>query len=217
MRAPVFYGNLREQTGENGFPREPTDRKLALLLQQSPKISGNLQEFTRECNLGILYFSSLLYCAIRCGAEAGMSRGTDPTRSSRRWDPLCSKQHLDLVEPGQRCQKERRPKPRECDLGILYSRSLLPTGLCSFISRLRPTRHEFIGRQADSSQGKSPLSSTWDSCLVCMLMCLIDFLRGPLLRCFLKTPMTGSLCVDSKESFWSGWNALRNAPEAGGP
>ena len=24
VQAPVFYGNLREQTGENGFPRIPT-------------------------------------------------------------------------------------------------------------------------------------------------------------------------------------------------
>ena len=24
VRAPVFYGNLREETGENGFPRIPT-------------------------------------------------------------------------------------------------------------------------------------------------------------------------------------------------
>ena len=24
VRAPVFYGNLREQTGQNGFPQIPT-------------------------------------------------------------------------------------------------------------------------------------------------------------------------------------------------
>ena len=34
--------------------------KLVLFLQKSPKVSGNLQEFTGECNLGILYSSSFL-------------------------------------------------------------------------------------------------------------------------------------------------------------
>ena len=59
VRAPVFYGKLREQTGENGFPRIPTGI-LFLLLQKSPNISGNLREFMRECNLGIPYSSYLL-------------------------------------------------------------------------------------------------------------------------------------------------------------
>ena len=34
--------------------------KLVLFLQKSPSISGNLREFTGECNLGILNSSSLL-------------------------------------------------------------------------------------------------------------------------------------------------------------
>ena len=57
VRAPVSCGNLREQTGENGFPRKPT---WSLFLQKSPKVSGNLREFTGECHLGIPYSSSLL-------------------------------------------------------------------------------------------------------------------------------------------------------------
>ena len=55
-----FYGNLREQTGQKRFSTN-TYRKLVLLLQKSPKISRNLREFTGECNLGILYSSSLLH------------------------------------------------------------------------------------------------------------------------------------------------------------
>ena len=58
VRAPVFYGSLREQTGENGFPE--TYRNIVLFLQKSPKVSGNRQEFTGERNLAILYSSSLL-------------------------------------------------------------------------------------------------------------------------------------------------------------
>ena len=37
-----------------------TYRKLVLFLEKSPKISGNLREFTGECNLEILCFNSLL-------------------------------------------------------------------------------------------------------------------------------------------------------------
>ena len=62
VQAPVFYGNLREQTGENICPRIPTGN-LFLLLQTSPKISGNLREFPGECDLGILHSSSLLSMA----------------------------------------------------------------------------------------------------------------------------------------------------------
>ena len=47
-----IYGRKRLSTN--------TYRKLVLFLQKSPKVSGNLQEFTGECNLGILYASSLL-------------------------------------------------------------------------------------------------------------------------------------------------------------
>ena len=41
-RAPVFYGSLREQAGEQMFLRKPTD--LALFLQKSPKLFGHLFE-----------------------------------------------------------------------------------------------------------------------------------------------------------------------------
>ena len=63
VRDPVFYGSLRKSTGANGSKRSSmnTYRKFVLLLQRSPKISGNIKEFTGECNLGILYSSSLLY------------------------------------------------------------------------------------------------------------------------------------------------------------
>ena len=55
------YG-LRFSTEIYGSKRFSTNtyRSLALFLQKSPKISGNLQEFTGECNLDILYSSSLL-------------------------------------------------------------------------------------------------------------------------------------------------------------
>ena len=41
VRAPVFYGNLREQTGEKRFSINAY-RKLVLFLQKSPKTSGSL-------------------------------------------------------------------------------------------------------------------------------------------------------------------------------
>ena len=37
-----------------------TTGKLCLFFQEPPKIFGDLREFTGECNLGILYSSSLL-------------------------------------------------------------------------------------------------------------------------------------------------------------
>ena len=57
VRAPVFYGSLREQTGENGFYEYLEE--LVMFLQKSANISGNLRESTAKCNLGILYSSSL--------------------------------------------------------------------------------------------------------------------------------------------------------------
>ena len=59
QRAPVFYTNLREQTGETRFSTN-TYRKPVLFLHTSLRISGNLWEFTGECNPRILYSSSLL-------------------------------------------------------------------------------------------------------------------------------------------------------------
>ena len=44
VRAPVFYGNLREQTGENGSPRKPTGSQFCSY-RDLPKVSGNLLEF----------------------------------------------------------------------------------------------------------------------------------------------------------------------------
>ena len=73
VRAPVFYRNLREQTGENGFLRL-TYRNIVLFLQKSPKISGSLWEFTGKWNLGILYSSSLLLdCSQRMIAHVPLS------------------------------------------------------------------------------------------------------------------------------------------------
>ena len=40
---------------------------IVLFLHTSPKISGNLREFTRECNVGILYSSCLLCVSARRG------------------------------------------------------------------------------------------------------------------------------------------------------
>ena len=69
VQAQLFYGNLREKTAVHKYLQE-----TCLFLQKSPKVSGNLREFTGECNLGILYSSSLLGEQARAGdapAEAG--------------------------------------------------------------------------------------------------------------------------------------------------
>ena len=58
VQAPVFYRNLREQTEENVFSAT-SYRHIVLFLHKSRKISRNLRELTGECNLGILYSSSL--------------------------------------------------------------------------------------------------------------------------------------------------------------
>ena len=52
VQAPVFYGSLREKTVFHEYLQE-----YCFVLTD---ISGNLREFTGECNLGILYSSSLL-------------------------------------------------------------------------------------------------------------------------------------------------------------
>ena len=46
VRAPVFYGKLREQTAENGFPRNPIGSLFCSYrdLRKSPEASGSLQE-----------------------------------------------------------------------------------------------------------------------------------------------------------------------------
>ena len=48
------YGSTREKRFST-----KTHRKLALFLQESPKVSGNLRELAGGCNLGILYSGSL--------------------------------------------------------------------------------------------------------------------------------------------------------------
>ena len=52
-----IYGSKREKIVFHEYLQEAC---FVLIVQTSPKISGNLQEFTGECNLGILYSSSLL-------------------------------------------------------------------------------------------------------------------------------------------------------------
>ena len=46
VRAPVFYGNLREQTRENGFPLIPTGSLFCSYkdLRKSPETSGSLSD-----------------------------------------------------------------------------------------------------------------------------------------------------------------------------
>ena len=51
-----IYGSKREN---RCFPIN-TYRKLVLFLHKSPNVSRNMREFTGECNLGMLYYSSLL-------------------------------------------------------------------------------------------------------------------------------------------------------------
>ena len=45
VRAPVFYGNLREQAGDNGFPRITTGSSLSCSyrsLRTPPEVSESL-------------------------------------------------------------------------------------------------------------------------------------------------------------------------------
>ena len=46
LQALVLYGNLREQTGENGFPQIPTGSLFCSYrnLTKSPETSGSLRE-----------------------------------------------------------------------------------------------------------------------------------------------------------------------------
>ena len=55
----LYLTILREQTGEKQLSTK-SYRNIVFFLQKSPNISGNLREFTGECNLGILHPSSLL-------------------------------------------------------------------------------------------------------------------------------------------------------------
>ena len=67
-RSDVEYGyGLRFSTDIYGRKRFSTNayRNIGLFLQKSPKVSENLREFTGECDLGILYSSSLLYKCMR--------------------------------------------------------------------------------------------------------------------------------------------------------
>ena len=58
------FGFLRESAGANGRTRLSTKayRKPVSFLQKSPKTSGCLRECSGECNLGVLYSSSILTC-----------------------------------------------------------------------------------------------------------------------------------------------------------
>ena len=48
VQAAVFYGNLREQTGENRFPRKPTESLFCSycteIFEKSPETSGSLRD-----------------------------------------------------------------------------------------------------------------------------------------------------------------------------
>ena len=68
--------NERLSTEVYGIKREKTEekracRKLILILQKSAKISGDLREFTGECDPGILYSSFLFETVIQF---TGLSR-----------------------------------------------------------------------------------------------------------------------------------------------
>ena len=78
------YG-LRFSTEIHGSKRFSTNiyRTNVLLLQTSPNISGNLRDLSGECNLGILYSSSLLMARLqwrlqlpdpRCGCVSAAPR-----------------------------------------------------------------------------------------------------------------------------------------------
>ena len=85
VRAPVFYGNLREQTVFHEYLQEA----CFVFIQKSPKISGNLREFTGKCNLRITYSSSLLDAPIDdVGLSAGQASRTD-TGCGIRQGPGC--------------------------------------------------------------------------------------------------------------------------------
>ena len=54
VRTPVFYGNLREQTREDLFPRTYTESLFGSYTIDCLTISGNLRKLTRDCDLGVL-------------------------------------------------------------------------------------------------------------------------------------------------------------------
>ena len=87
LRFPAeTYGSKREK---NGFPRIPTG---SLVLAGISEISWHFREFTGDCNLGILYSSSLLRAKRGCGGRAARrargvhrrSRGVDARRPRSR-------------------------------------------------------------------------------------------------------------------------------------
>ena len=65
---------LQKQMGENVVSRIPTGS----LLQTSPKVSGNLREFSEECNLGILYSSSILMMLMIAWCLVVLARSYEP-------------------------------------------------------------------------------------------------------------------------------------------
>ena len=77
VRVPLF---LRDPTGANGRKQFFTKSygRLCLFLQKSPKVSGNLREFTGECNLGIRYSSSLLVKWNAAGVRGGKKPFCEP-------------------------------------------------------------------------------------------------------------------------------------------
>ena len=56
----------RSQNAYNHTPPEPTLRWIVLLFQKPPEICGDLRQLSGECNLGVLYSSSLLRYAHAC-------------------------------------------------------------------------------------------------------------------------------------------------------
>ena len=76
MQALLRPPGARRATGADGRKRFSTKAyRNIVFLQKSPNIAGNLWEFARECNLGILYSSSLWGTARRRTATARLRRG----------------------------------------------------------------------------------------------------------------------------------------------
>ena len=132
---------VRKSTGANGEKRFSTKlyRKPALLLQKYPNNSGNLREFTGECNLGIPYSSSLLTrCAKLVTGPAWRGRGQQPTHLSpptlskppRADTGVCEKHSFYRSFLLQPTSRNCYPAPGLVFLKLIFPHVLLSGGVC---------------------------------------------------------------------------------------
>ena len=137
-------GFLRKPTGANRRKRFSTNTysELVLFLQKSPKVFGNLREFTGECNLGILYSGSLLVTGSWIACE---SAGLDAVQSS--WLEFRQAIYAPVALP-----RVCSPGPGECVM-IHYRKheGPLPTGVCG--EKKSSLEEKTAGRQLSGAGG----------------------------------------------------------------